>query len=752
MPYESGFQRTSTEGHAGQPAFVCANTAGTQARGAQNIIRLDQKEALPFVVTAWSKADQVDGSPNDGYSLYIDLTYQDGDHLWGTIAPFDCGTHDWEERKLRVFPSKPVKEASVYVLLRAHAGKAWFSDISLSELGGKDSFDFQTLPPPSIQKDGWYVRDLAKGGKLYPAGDLKQLGLTGDLKEEGSLSTFNISDKTGKDRALTLYYCERVDATGGTWWNTIRESKTIQGSECAKLTNVPSGANGLTSLYPFAAIAKNVRGWMIALPPSLGPRPTRLFYNPTAKLLCAAFDVALTRTNEANPGRAWAEVYISRIDPRWGLRDAARRYYAAFPDAFKKRVPKEGVWIPFTNPAEVPHPEDFGITVHEGDDSVASDARLGVLSFRYTEPMTWWMNMDPSIPRTYNAALQVLKKYLTEGSPDDRKKAQAVYSSATLAADGRYNVSFENQPWANGAVWVLNPNPHLPHDGPNATQADVDFNWPEAQKRYADTPLSGEYLDSLEDHAEVLDYRPESLAASTLCPSFDTDNLKPVLPQAFSTYELTRYMSDKLHSIGKLLMANSTPREAWSYMPLLDDAGIEVNWAEGGGWTPDSDDIFCYRRTMAYHKPYMLLQNTDFSKFGPEKVSGYFKRCLFYAVYPSFFSSDASSHPYWQNKALFERDRPVFKAIIPLIRRLSESGWEPVTGATTDNADIWVERYGENLYTVFNPGSSQVGFSIQFEKGFTSAKDVVSGSVFPGGSRIHLNLGAGDCQVIEVSR
>jgi hypothetical protein len=98
-------------------------------------------------------------------------------------------------------------------------------------------------------------------------------------------------------------------------------------------------------------------------------------------------------------------------------------------------------------------------------------------------------------------------------------------------------------------------------------------------------------------------------------------------------------------------------------------------------------------RTMAGAKPYGLLQNSDFDAWGPY-VERYFQVAMFYGVYPSFFSADASSNRYWDNPAWYNRDRPLFVRYVPLIQALGRAGWEPVTLATTGDPNIWVERYG----------------------------------------------------------
>jgi hypothetical protein len=99
-------------------------------------------------------------------------------------------------------------------------------------------------------------------------------------------------------------------------------------------------------------------------------------------------------------------------------------------------------------------------------------------------------------------------------------------------------------------------------------------------------------------------------------------------------------------------------------------------------------------RTLSGAKPYLLLMNTPFDKFGFEQVEQYFQRCLFYGMHPSMFSHNASENPYWENPKWYNRDRGLFKKYQPLIKRVAEAGWQPLTGARCGNKNIWIERYG----------------------------------------------------------
>jgi hypothetical protein len=92
-------------------------------------------------------------------------------------------------------------------------------------------------------------------------------------------------------------------------------------------------------------------------------------------------------------------------------------------------------------------------------------------------------------------------------------------------------------------------------------------------------------------------------------------------------------------------------------------------------------------------RPYGLQLNTNFESKSP--WSGAFQVCLFYGIYPSMFSADASTNTYWDDPALYNRDRPLFQRYIPLIRRLNVAGWQPLTYASTSDSRVYIERFGE---------------------------------------------------------
>lgn len=719
-PFERGFEVDRSHFHSGEQSIRCSNPDSASASGAVAAIRLNQSSPAPIVVSAWSRCSGVEGPPNADYSIYVDLHYIDGTPLWGQYAAFPTGGVGWHKRSLTIVPQKPVESMNLYVLFRNRKGTVWFDDVEARQLSPGDLFDAQALRAPVLPKSAsrqWYVRDVAAGSELVPIQQASELGLAATASATG----LTVRNNLGTPRALTLYYCERFDPAGAVWHDDIRTSRAVGADEeCANLAEVPSqGATGKLSVYPFACVTNAKTGLMLGLPASSPPAVARLFYSAPAKAMVAAFDVALVPGTKHN--QTTVAVQSKKFKPAWGFRQAALEYYALNARAFARRATAEGIWMPFTDPSTIPNVHDFGVAYHEGDNSVESDARLGILSFRYTEPMTWWMPMPVGMPRTYAEALALANRHLAGGNPEMRSWAQALMNSGSYDPEGNFNVEFHNQPWTNGAVWVLNPNPNLPRPNGEAIKASISYT-PEMADRLYQRPLSGEYLDSIEGWADYLDYRPAAVAYSSYTPTFANGSHRPAMPIWFAVREFAAMVSDDLRSRGKLLMANATPWRFHTFMPLLDVAGTETNWNPGGVWKPDGDAVMNLRRTLSYRKPYLLLQNTDFDAFGTDKLEKYLQRSMFYAIFPSMFSHNAAEKVYWENPALYEAGRPYFKKYIPVIQRLSSAGWEPITLAKTSDPKVYVERYGPRLFTLLNDSGRAAEATVVFDPALFSGK------------------------------
>ncbi|MCX6897691.1 MAG: hypothetical protein NT105_03240 [Verrucomicrobia bacterium] len=732
--WQTGFARDGE-------VFVCDNGADAAAqRGASQSVVLNQKTAAPVVAEAWSKAENVGGSRDSDYALYLDLVYADGDQLWGQTALFNTGTHDWEKRQVVVLPAKPIKSISLHLLLRRHTGKAWFRGATLRQIAapaGSMLFDAVPVTLAAKVREGFQFRDVAAGSDFCD--DAKDLGLQLTSKRQrkagATIIEADLADTTGKDRAITLVYSLPVgvppsggsaDGSGGrsapaeagtpTGWqwlvNPRSATNAVAPGEFMNAARFNAGANGRLSLYPFAAIARGKEGLLVGIDAGW-PAFYRCGFNAATRELFIAFDLGLA------PEKASARVRLvtAKFDGRLGFRGALQRYYEIFPDYFRCRTPEQGVWMPFHKISKVEGWEDFGFKFKEGNDETAWDDAHGILTFRYTEPMTWWMRMSKEMPRTMEAAVAEAKRLADAGRPE----AKALFTSGYHDENSRFAARLLDTPWCNGAVWSMNSMPGIKGD-----VTDWSLKWGAAVREKVYGPnrkgdLDGEYIDSSEGYVtDELDFRRENFAAARLPLTFSPDSRKPAIFRGCIIGEYNRQMAEDVHAMGKLMMANSTPIRLCWLAPWLDVMGTETDWnppAQRGKKRseaathirrPMSDADLLYRRAMCGPKPYCFLMNSHFPAWPSELTEKFMKRSLAYGMFPGFFSADASTGHYFSQPALYNRDRPLFKKYIPLCKRVAEAGWQPLTRARSNHPRIYVERFGEKLLTVFHdaPGAT----------------------------------------------
>ncbi len=696
VAWQKGFVR---EGDA----FVCDNgdDAGVQ-RGASQTITLNQTRAEPLIAEAASKAEGVGGNRNSDYSLYLDLIYTDGTPLWGQVDSFPVGTHDWAPAKVIVYPEKPIKTVSFHLLLRSHTGKAWFRGASLRSIEapeGVASFDGVAVTPAISGREGFLVRDVAVEGD-YVAIDQEALGLrlkSDEKAVKGSMITdVTLTDTTGTDRAITLVYTATVSRNDCVWLADPRRSEAVEkGREYLDARRFAAGANGRLSRYPFAAVAGRGQGLGLGIDMRI-PAFYRVGYNADTQELFLAFDIGFT------PEKKSAEIRLCRFsfDAEGGFRSALHRYYTLFPASFERRIQKQGLWMPFARISKVPQWEDFGFRFKEGTDETGWDDQHDILTFRYTEPMTWWMSMPKEMPRTIGTALAQARR-LAEEKNDPI--AKALLTSGYHDENGRFTAMMQDQPWCNGTVWSINSMPGIAGevtDFTNKWNAKIrqDLYGPQ---RKAD--LDGEYIDSSEGYVtDELNFRRDHFAAANTPLVFSLDSRKPAIFRGLIAQEYVRAIAEDVHKDGHLMMANATPDRLCWLAPYLDVMGTETDWNPGKTWRPMSDGDLLYRRAICGKKPFCFLMNTVFEDFPKDKVELYMKRALAYGMFPGFFSHNASQGHYFSRPELYERDRDLFRKYIPLCRKVAEAGWEPITQVRSSDPQVYVERFGETFLTVFN--------------------------------------------------
>ena len=745
-PWQKGFERQDN-------IFICDNGDDAQAqRGISQTVVLNQTKPEPIIAAAWSKAEEVTGSRNSDYSLYLDLVYSDGSSLWGQTDSYNVGTGQWEKAEVTVFPEKPVRSVSFHMLLRRHKGKAYFRSPELRVIRppkGAGMFDGVPVSLTGRAREGFQVRDVAAGSDFVRL-ERSALGLEFNYeKKHTDQATFydvTISDKTGKDRAVTLIYTVPVPAGQCCWLQDPRQSlMVVPAREYINANGFSAGANGQLSRYPFAAVSADDQGFALGIDMAR-PAFFRAGYNSGTGELFLAYDIGLA------PEKPTAHLRFCKFNfnPEWGFRAALSRFYEIFDDYFRCRTPQQGLWMPFAKISEVKDWQDFGFKFKEGNNETAWDDEHNIITFRYTEPMTWWMRMPKEMPRTLKAALEHAR-YLAEEKSD--RRAKAFFTSGYHDEAGQFSARLLNTPWCDGAVWSINSMPGLQGD---ITEFENKWNSKLKEELYGTgrkSDLDGEYIDSSEGYVtDELNFRRDHFAAAQTPLTFSLKSRKVGIFRGLIAFEYIRTISNDIHSMGKLMMANSTPIRLCWLAPQLDVMGTETDWNPGRTWRPMSDSDMLYRRVLCKGKPYCFLLNTRFEEFSHELVEKYMKRCLAYGMYPGFFSHNASQGHYFTRPELYERDRDLFKKYVPLCRLVAEAGFEPITRARSSDEQIYVERFGSRYLTVFNDSSQRRSVTITME-GNTSAsgRELVHGqkTSFRNG-QASLTLNAEDVAVIEM--
>lgn len=730
-PYERGFTRDGDE--------IVVDNGDDAARraGAVWSLALNQTEARPFTVRTEARCERGPGGTRTrAFSLYVDLVYMDGDHLWGQTADFAPDPQrGWRAGTVTVIPAKPVRSASVYCLYRGLPGRVRFRApvVRIREQADLALFDAQPVALGDLPRHeaGFLVRDVQRADDSYApipvGGEAKgvRLSVVETPAADGATYRVTVEDRTGHDRALTLVYAWPLPAGDLVFEEDPRTAVPLADNapQRSDAQAMGCGAGGLNR-WPFGAVSVGGRGFALGID-TAHPAYFRTAVHPRTRLLFIAFDLGLA------PEKRTAAFAFRRFTFTGGFRGALAAYAAREPDAFKTRVPEQGIWMPFRAIKSVENWQDFGFKFKEGNDETAWDDAHGIFTFRYTEPTTWWLSMDKAHGTnrfTMADCLAKVESLAAKGDP----RARAWRGSVMRDEDGARVGRVMDTPWCRGAIWLLSPLPDIAGICEyKVKNTEADF-----AKFYAKPfPVGqdGEYIDSAEGYlTPTLDFNRAVFAASDTPLVFSSDeDHRPALFKGLSMYEYVRRTAARVWPRGRFVMANGVPGR-WPWLPAyVDVGGTETQWIdEEGRWRPESHRSLLYKRALSMGKPYCYLQNVDFEKFAYADMENFMRHCVAYGLFPGCFSHNASEGHYFTRPEVYNRDRPLFKKYVPLCKMLSEAGWRPVnTLVASTDARVFVEQFGARYVTVFNSARATVKVRLTAKVGARASEHVEGGEV-----------------------
>ena len=617
----------------------------------------------------------------------------------------------------------------------------------------------RTVSPRAPSLSGLLLRDWRAGEALQVVeGDLRRDG--GALHQTAALARglrinarywtdggrlrcrVRVRDEAPDDRPLTLYFALPVDAEGWTWWDDIQASRTIGGR--GEFYNNPSHTREpRVSPYPFSCLsdAESALSMSVPLEP---PRIQRMVYNAALKTLFIAYDFCLTPAATKQKQTAEFEFALARTDPRWGLRDTVARYYADHPADFVKRIPRDGGWGCWGTYAGNPHLPDLGFQYHWGPDprggaetfanSTRFDNENGYFSFPYIE----WTNLHVTMEGYESAGnAEILERIRFIADPNRteplprwgyhfpyderlgpdydgwmRSLFQAYLTSLIYDGDGMlYGGADRSEFGLLAAKYIpYNPDPDIPG---GAGEFFLTRWLPTIERYYADegVRLDGFGWDNFYVRGQAFDYRREHFAYADEPLLFDPVSLRPVVLKDMATYELQKRLVADLRRQGRYLIANQgTISPVPATLALLDVFGYEWNIGSAAA----------YARTMAHHKPVCSLPCTSEHYREP-----YVRDHLLYGAWPGGYY-DTSAPDYLA----------LMRKYVPIVRRLSAAGWEPLTLARTDPPEVQIERFGggerELLFSLRNPAEASRTVHVTLDEalglaGPLEATELVSG-------------------------
>ena len=477
---------------------------------------------------------------------------------------------------------------------------------------------------------------------------------------------------------------------------------------------------GKMSFYPVAALSTDKIGYGYGIDMGI-PIVYRFALEPE-KGLTTEFDLAVSKETVKFPNMTFFKLFLFEYDPTWNMRSAMKKFYNIQPEYFKKRVVHEGIWLPFSSLNTIQQFEDFGFAFHEtswqtkdnglnGKSTIEAGKLANVYTFQYTEP---WDIQIPvqNVEMDYNEMISKSIRLELRNMLDN---------SATYNENNLWQARKLKTPWFKTG-WAVSITTNVDPELKDVNRYDMVRN--KEINPAIESNADGIYFDSMEwnwhndlnyneKHFTYADY-PLTFSASLKKP-------KPAIWNYSSEYEMIDKIAEEMHLKEKLTMGNG-----FGWMPfapgVLDLFGSEFSWYS------DIDSTmkrYKYIRAISSKKPIVFLLNEglddkDFNVAPYDGYKEYFERMLFYGFFPSFFSVNASSDPYWRDSTRYNIGRPFFKKYIPLIKEIAAAGWEPVTYAKLDNKLLKIERFGGKIsnsiyFTILNQQTEDQNVTIYIE-------------------------------------
>jgi hypothetical protein len=471
-------------------------------------------------------------------------------------------------------------------------------------------------------------------------------------------------------------------------------------------------------VFPFSSLVGNKMGLALAQRMDQ-PRFFRIFYDPTAGF-SIDYNLGLAAETEKFPSSASFHFLIYRHDPDWGMRAAAQRYYKIFPEHFRVRARRQGLYC-YNVPSDLSNLEDFGFCFDLGgvwsrDRKTLQERGIYLLSHPMgTEAQIRWptghdwgtQNERPSLDQIEHIIFNSRPEYQESSSfqgltgryyqapfEDNR---QRVVNSAVHGPDGRLRL----YPYNDRIEFIAtSADPEIP--SPNMAEGERTYyiERHDATAASAGCELDGIDFDNIALNAgrTFENFRREHFRYVDHPLIYDFRTRRVCIQTGISFYEFVKQISYEMHAQGKLCTGNVShvPHTQTFFGHLLDKHGGEIEY-----------DVPTSRlrgnRMMAFQKPVSHIIYPGAVAVGQEETVMH--RWLAFGHFP------AITELAFSKSSDFEKGRLLYKRFMPLMQRIARAGWEPLTHAQVSGDGLLVERFGNyvdnDLYFTVHNDSNQ---------------------------------------------
>ncbi|OGG50106.1 MAG: hypothetical protein A3F84_02665 [Candidatus Handelsmanbacteria bacterium RIFCSPLOWO2_12_FULL_64_10] len=660
------------------------------------------------MTTFYMKSEGLDGVP----ILHIRRLDAQGNYILGQANVEHLGIYHpgWVrcQHTFQTLPGTVRGELMLHVVYGKLQGKIWIDDLSIRELPQPEQVPVQGRVSPG--RDGGELQAEWGGVRL----DATIRGLSDRIAVEGVLR-----DTTGKDRCVQLTWRLPLAARGWRWYTGLDSFHVIEpGGAYTNAAEIGRDTNRYISPWPYSSLDGPEVGLSLGAPMD-HPSVYRMCYDEEG-YYTIRIDFGLSPDTKKFPGQARFALVLSRHDPRWGMRAAAKRYFTMSPQFFEART-RPGATAQTALIAQIRGLDDFGVMYgdrHGGDVRwIKSTHDAGMYAMSYNEPWMWRSRFGPMAQVALPLAEEIVAREQRDIDAWDRNDTSDYWgTSRAYSVRAFLNSVFHDesgQPVMNGTrtysagrvvEWLTSADPEIvgSYGDPNRGMLSWTYEYEkdaEGARRLGGV-ASGIRYDSLEEwaHLGAENFRREHFAFADLPLTFSYRTGRPCQLGYFCALEYMTFVRREMLRQNGITYANGAVSVPW-FAHLLDGISRE-------GWSPEM---------RGYQRIRMLMYRKTCGDWGgirwrlsDAEIERRLNTCLTYAWWPGIDGAPQET---------FDRKRPIFKKYIPALRALAQAGWEPVTHAVAKPEGAVIERFGGEggrrlFFTVRNPEQGPQDISV----------------------------------------